>query len=330
VDLCLYTDSVPNLTLDEVLDFAVDVGARAVEIAAGGQSAAPHMRVFELLDNASKRAEFADKISSRGLRLAAVNCSAWPMHPRYGDEHLELIRASIRLASELGVDKIVTMSGCPGESATGRTINWITIPWPPDMYALLEEQWQVALGVWRDLADFASACGIRRIALELHPLQLVYNVPTLRRLREEIGPLVGANVDPSHMFWQQMDPVSVIGALGPAVHHVHLKDLEMCQSEVALAGVLDSRPFSSPDRRAWIFRTIGQGHPADFWSAFLRALREVGYDDVLSIENEDPTQPEQDGVTQAAAFVADLFDAEERLQGSRQAASRHSDSARQA
>ena len=308
LDLCLYTDSVPDLTLDEALDFTVDIGARAVEVAAGGQSSAPHMRVFELLQDAGKRAAFANKITSRGLRLAAVNCSAWPMHPVYGEDHLEIIRAAIQIASELEVNKIVTMSGCPGESSAARTINWIAYPWPRETYAILEEQWEHALGVWRELADFAMSCGIRQIALELHPLQLVYNVPTLLRLREEIGPVIGANVDPSHLFWQQMDPTGVVRALGPAVQHVHVKDLELRDSELALAGVLDSRPFADPNRRAWIFRTVGQGHGAPFWSSFLRALLDVGYSDVLSIENEDPIQPAEEGVRYAAAFISGVLE----------------------
>jgi sugar phosphate isomerase/epimerase len=295
------------MSLPEALDYAVGIGCRAVEIAAGGQSPAPHMRVFELLDDAAKRTAFADAITSRGLRLAAVNCSAWPMHPRYGDDHVEIIRAAIRLAGELGVDKIVTMSGCPGESPDARAIHWITFPWPADRYAILGEQWKRAFELWHDLAGYATNYGVTRIALELHPLQLVYNVPTLLRMRDEIGSIIGANVDPSHMFWQQMDPARVVRALGDAVHHVHLKDVETHDEQLALTGVLDSRPFDEHQQRAWIFRTIGQGHGAEFWAPFLRALADVGYDDVLSIENEDPLQPEETGVRQAAEFITGLL-----------------------
>ena len=306
MDLCLYTDSVSSLSLDEALDFAVSIGAGAVEIAAGGQSSAPHMRVFELLDDAARRAEFARKLAERELRLAAVNCSAWPMHPRAGERHVEIIRAAIRLAGELGVDKIVTMSGCPGESAQARAIHWITFPWPEDRYAILGEQWDQAVTLWHDLAEYATEHGVTRIALELHPLQLVYNVPTLQRLRSEIGPVIGANVDPSHMFWQQMDPVRVVHALGAAVFHVHLKDTEMRADALALNGVLDATPFADVAHRSWIFRTVGQGQPATFWRSFLSALKEIGYEDVLSIENEDPLQPQEVGAKQAADFITGL------------------------
>jgi sugar phosphate isomerase/epimerase len=306
VNLCLNTDSLADLSLEDALDFAASLGIATVELAAGGQSPAPHLPLAELLADAGQRLKFAGALASRDMRLAAINCSAWPLHPVHGAAQEAVIRDSIRLAGELGVDKIVTMSGCPGDSPHARAVNWIWFPWPPDMQALREEQWEQAIEAWRGLAGFALEHGVKRIALELHPLQLVYNVPTLLRLRDAVGPVIGANVDPSHLFWQQMDAVRVVGALGPAVHHVHLKDTELYDDELALTGVLDPRPWDDPAHRSWVFRTIGEGHPASFWGAFARALDEIGYDDVLSIENEDPLLPGTDGVRRAVDFARSL------------------------
>jgi len=307
VELGLYTDSVKHLSFEGALDLAAEIGARGIEIAVGGQSSAPHLRIHDLLSDAARRKAFADAFSSRGLRIAALNCSAWPLHPVLGEEHTELIRATIRLASELEVSKIVTMSGNPGDGPHGSTVNWIWYPWPPDAVALLERQWQEAIPLWRDLGAYALVNGVERIAFELHPLHLVYNVPTLQRMREAVGPVIGANVDPSHMFWQQMDPVAVIAALGPAVHHVHLKDTQLVPDQVAIAGVLDQRPFADPTQRAWVFRTVGRAHDRAFWTAFIGALRTARYDDVLSIENEDRSQPPEEGVREAAAFITPLL-----------------------
>ena len=303
MNLCLYTDSLPDVTLDEALDFAVSIGAGAIEIAVGGQSSAPHLRIHELLGNASSLRLFARKLSSRGLTLSALNCSAWPMHPEVGTEHVELMFDAIRLASELQVDKIVTMSGCPGDTPNGRTINWITLPWPPSACEVRDAQWEQAFSLWEKIGSFAESRGVARVALELIPLQLVYNVPTLLRLRSHVGPVIGANVDPSHLFWQQMDPAKVVRALGSAVHHVHLKDVEYHNAELALAGVLDSRLFSG-GASAWSFTTIGRGHGPDFWQDFVTSLRDVGYDDVLSIENEDTQQPASSAVSEAAEFIS--------------------------
>jgi sugar phosphate isomerase/epimerase len=307
LELGLYTDSLQHLGFEAALDVAAEIGATGIEIATGGQSSAPHLRIDELLADARRRAEFVAAFELRGLRIAALNCSAWPLHPVVGDEHVELIRSTIRLAAELGVPKIVSMSGSPGDGPGSSTVNFAWYPWPVDAVALLERQWGAAIELWQDLGATAREAGIERIALELHPLHLVYNVPTLQRLREAVGPIIGANVDPSHLFWQQMDPLAVIGALGPAVHHVHLKDTELVPDQVGVAGVLDQRPFDDPSNRAWVFRTVGSIHDREFWSGFVSALRDAGYDDVLAIENEDAGLTPEAAVAQAARFMRPLL-----------------------
>ena len=307
LELGLYTDSLKHLGFEAALDVAAEIGATGIEIATGGQSSAPHLRIDELLGDAARRAEFVAAFERRGLRIAALNCSAWPLHPVVGDAHVALIRSTIRLAAELGVHKIVSMSGSPGDGPGSTTVNFAWYPWPDDAVALLDRQWAAAIELWQDLGASARDAGVERIALELHPLHLVYNVPTLLRMRDAVGPVIGANVDPSHLFWQQMDPLAVIRALGPAVHHVHLKDTELVPDQVAIAGVLDQRPFDDPSNRAWVFRTAGSVHGRAFWSAFVAALREVGYDDVLAIENEDAGLTPEAAVEQAARFMRPLL-----------------------
>ena len=307
MELGLYTDSVKALPFEAALDVAARVGATGIEIATGGQSSAPHLRIHELLASPAKRTSFMDAFTSRGLRIAALNCSAWPMHPVLGEAHVALIRSTFRLAGELGIRKVVSMSGSPGDGPGATTVNFAWYPWPEDSMAMLDRQWSTAIELWQDLAEEAAANGVERIAFELHPLHLVYNVPTLQRMREAVGPIIGANVDPSHLFWQQMDPLAVIRALGPAVYHVHLKDTELIAGQVALAGVLDQRPFEDPANRAWVFRTVGSVHGAEYWAAFVATLREVGYDDVLAIENEDASVTPQEGVELGAAFMTPLI-----------------------
>ena len=172
---------------------------------------------------------------------------------------------------------------------------------------LLERQWAIAIPFWEEMARHATASGVRHIAFELHPLHLVFNVPTLVRMREAVGPVIGANLDPSHLFWQRMDPLAVVAALGPAIQHVHLKDTELQADRVALAGVLDTTSFDDPRERAWVFRTVGRAHDRAWWASFIDALRAVGYDGALSIENEDPYQSAVDGVREAAAFSLPLI-----------------------
>lgn len=309
MELCLYTDSVADLPFEAALDLAVEIGCRSIEIAGGGQSRAPHLQLGGLLSDGSKRRAFADSFTSRGLTIAALNCSAWPLHPVRGPEQEAIIRGTIRLAGELGVDTVVSMSGTPGDGPAATTIDWVFYPWPADAMVLLARQWEAAIPFWERMAAHATSSGVRHIAFELHPLHLVFNVPTLRRMRDAVGPVIGVNMDPSHLFWQGMDPLAVIAALGPAIQHVHLKDTGIQAEQVALAGVLDATPFEDPRERAWVFRTVGRVHDEAWWTAFIDALRTVGYDGPLSIENEDPYQPAIDGVIEAAAFMRPLIEA---------------------
>jgi sugar phosphate isomerase/epimerase len=307
MDLCLYTDSVGDLPFEDALDLAARIGCGSIEIAGGGQSRAPHLRLGELLGDRRQRIAFADAFATRGLRIAALNCSAWPLHPVHGPAQEAIIRDTIRLAGELGVETIVSMSGTPGDGPGSTTVNWGFYPWPADAVALLGRQWEIAIPFWQEMAAYAQANGVRRIAFELHPLHLVFNVPTLLRMRKAVGPVIGANMDPSHLFWQQMDPLAAIEALGPAVAHVHLKDTGLQAEKVALAGVLDTTSFEDPRERAWTFRTVGRVHDQAWWASFIAALRSAGYDGPMSIENEDPYQPAIAGVEEAAAFILPML-----------------------
>jgi sugar phosphate isomerase/epimerase len=304
--LGLYTDSVADLTRSAALDVAVEIGATAIELAAGGQSSAPHLDRGELLRSADARARLRDELGERGLHLAALNCSAWLLHPRTAAAQRTIVEETFRLAGLLGVETVVSMSGCPGDGRDATTVNWPVYPWPPELVDLRRRQWDEMVGLWRELGPRAADAGVR-VALELHPLQLVFNVPTLAELRASIGDVIGVNLDPSHLFWQQMDPLAVIRALGPAIHHVHLKDTAVIPDQVAIAGVLDIRPFDDPDGRAWNFRTVGRGHDAAFWRSFVTSLAAAGYDGSLSIEHEDQSEDPLVGIAESARLARDIL-----------------------
>jgi sugar phosphate isomerase/epimerase len=306
MELGIYTDSLATLERTAALDVAAGIGATAIEIATGGQSSAPHLDRADLLRSADARARLLDEVASRGLRLAALNCSAWLLHPQRAAEQRAIVEETFRLAGLLAVDTVVTMSGCPGDGPTATTVNWPVYAWPDEVLDLYRRQRDEMVGLWQQLAPAARDAGVR-VALELHPLQLVYNVPTLLDLRSAVGDVVGANMDPSHLFWQQMDPLAVIAALGPAIHHVHLKDTALVPEQVAIAGVLDLRSFDRPEGRAWNFRTVGRGHDRTFWSAFVDALAAVGYDGSLSIEHEDRSEDPLVGVAESASFARGIL-----------------------
>jgi sugar phosphate isomerase/epimerase len=229
------------------------------------------------------------------------------MHPVVGEAHSRLIDRTLQLASDLGVTKIVSMSGCPGDGRGASTINWVWYPWPDDAVAFQRRSWDEGVALWTEKVRLARELGISRIAFELHPLHLVYNVPTVLAFRAAVGHEIGVNLDPSHLFWQKMDPIAAVRALGAAVYHVHMKDTEIVADQVALAGVLDNRPFDVPADRAWVFRTVGRVHPVAFWREFADTLVAAGYDGPLSIEQEDPYASQEDGVREAAEYVAGIL-----------------------
>jgi sugar phosphate isomerase/epimerase len=197
----------------------------------------------------------------------------------------------------LGVERVVMMSGLPagpGDSSP----NWVTVSWPPETGELLEWQWTcVVIPYWRDLVPFANRHGVQKLCLEPHAQQAVYNVPTLHRLRDAVGPTVGANLDPSHLMWMGADPLASVTALGEAIYHVHAKDTRI-EPNAATRTVLETMPLftDTPGERAWNYVTLGDGHDASFWRQFCTALADVGYHDVLSIEHEDTTIDAVEGV----------------------------------
>jgi sugar phosphate isomerase/epimerase len=290
-------------SLAETLPRACDLGITWIELSTGGQSSAPFLDVDALLASESGRRALLDSVADHGMSISALNVSAFPLHPRLGAAHVELTRKTMRLAGELGVDRVIAQSGTPGDARESAVPNWVTYPWPEDMRDTVRRQWEEAIALWRDLAEYGKGHGVTRICFELHPVNLVYNVPTLMTMREAAGDTIGANFDPSHLMWQGMDIPACVRAIGPAIFHVHIKDVMMHRHNKALVGVLDNRPDATFHDRPWNFCTPGFGHDARWWRDFFVALRDAGYDDVASIENEDPYLPGIAGVERTVPFL---------------------------
>lgn len=309
----LFTDSLLTFSLDEILDTARDLGVRDLEIGTGNYSPAPHCDLPALLHDRATRAAWLEGFARRGLSLCALNCSGNPLHPveEEARAHDAVLRDTLRLAGELGMERVVCMSGCPGTPGGSSAPHWAVGAWLPDFENIAAWQWQERLlPYWREMAEFAAAQGVKHMCLELHPGMTVYNTQTLLRLRAEVGPLIQANLDPSHLFWQGMDPLAVIAALGDAIGYVHAKDTLIDHTNRALNGIMDSRWMGNPAEMPWYFCTMGYGHDAGFWKAFVLKLRAHGYDGVLGIEHEDPLLTPLDGVSKSVRFLEAIVPAE--------------------
>jgi sugar phosphate isomerase/epimerase len=303
MEIGLFAESAGLSALDETLRRAATLGIARIELSTGGQCGSPFLDVDCLLGDAGARRELQHKLDGYGLRVSALNISAFPLHPALGEAHTELTRKTMQLAGLLGVERIIAQSGTPGDTEGSRVPNWVAYNWPPDLLDTVRRQWDQAIALWSELAAYGKAQGVTKICFELHPVNLVYNVPTLLHLRSAVGDAIGANFDPSHLMWQGMDIPACVRALGPAVFHVHIKDVAEHRHNRALVGVIDNRPDVDFRDRPWYFCTPGFGHDARWWREFFVALLDVGYDDVLSIENEDPYLPGIAGVERTVAFL---------------------------
>ncbi|MFL5680668.1 MAG: sugar phosphate isomerase/epimerase family protein [Chloroflexota bacterium] len=294
-----------SLELDPMLDRIAGLGLDAVEVGAGNYPGDSHCKPGQLLADDAACASFADAFSSRGLEISALSCHGNPIHPdRLRAAHDDAVfRDTVRLAERLGVGVVNLFSGCPGEGPEAHQPNWVTCAWPPEYGEMVAWQWdEVVIPYWREAGAFAEAHGIR-LGFEMHPGFVVYNPKTLLRLRAAVGPVIAANLDPSHLFWQGIDPIVAIRELGEAIVHVHAKDTAIDPTNTARNGVLDLEPYADVGARSWVFRSVGDGHDLLFWKQFVSALRVAGYDHALSIEHEDSLASTEEGLRRAIATL---------------------------
>jgi sugar phosphate isomerase/epimerase len=258
-----------------------------------------------MLEDTAALEAFRRKIEDNGFTISALSCHGNALHPDrdIASANQAVSRKTVQQAAKLGVPVVIDFSGCPGDGEGAKYPNWVTCPWPPEYLELLEWQWERKVTpYWKEHGRFAADHGVK-IAVEMHPGFVVYSPETLLRLRSIAGKPVGCNYDPSHMFWQGIDPIAAIRVLGDAIFHVHAKDTQIYERNLPLTGVLDTKKYTDERNRGWIFRTVGYGHGAEWWSEFVSTLRMYGYDYVLSIEHEDSLLAPEEGLTKAIRFL---------------------------
>jgi sugar phosphate isomerase/epimerase len=300
----VFTPLLSQLSLEDVLKKLKSNNIDTVELGTGNYPGDAHCKL-SMLENKTELNDFKAVLNDHGFTISALSCHGNPLHPdkARAKHDQEVSRKTIRLAEKLGVSVIVDFSGCPGDSPKAKWPNWVTCPWPPDYLEILKWQWEkVVEPYWIRQAKFASDHGVK-VAIEMHPGFVVYSPETMLKLRSIAGKTIGCNYDPSHMFWQSIDPIAAIRVLGDSIFHVHAKDTQIYDRNLPLTGVLDTKSYTDERHRAWIFRTCGYGHGEEWWREFASTLRMFGYDNVLSIEHEDSLLSPEEGLTRAAAFL---------------------------
>ncbi|MHA3685101.1 sugar phosphate isomerase/epimerase family protein [Leucobacter sp. HY1908] len=324
--LGVYNAILHDRSLPEAIAVVQRLGLTGIELNSGGFLPAQHIPTLdEILVSDTARDDFLGLFEGTGVSPAGLNCNGNPLHPKaaIGDAHAHDVRRSIQLAQRLGQDRVVTMSGLPGGEPGASVTNWVVNAWNSAALDVLDYQWDVAAKFWRETDRFAAEYGVK-VALELHPQNLVFNSADVHKLIELTGAThVGVELDASHLFWQQMDPVTVVRHLGELVFHAAAKDVRVNPEWASINGVLDNsfrrlapnEPRTNlggdewanewPKNSAWDFVALGRGHDTAFWTEFLRALREVDPEMWVNIEHEDVSLGRIEGLEVAAQVLRD-------------------------
>ena len=303
----VFTALLSQMSLDDVLKKLKSTGVNTVELGTGNYPGDPHCKL-SMLDNPAELDTFKKKLADNGFSISALSCHGNALHPdaEFAKTSQDVNEKTVRLAEKLGVPVVIDFSGCPGDSDKATFPNWVTCPWPPDFLDLLDWQWEKkVIPYWTKRAKFAADHGVK-IAIEMHPGFVAYSPETMLKLRSIAGPSIGCNYDPSHMFWQGIDPIAAIRVLGDCIYHVHAKDTQIYERNLPITGVLDTKKYTDEKNRSWIFRTCGYGHDAEWWKEFVSTLRMFGYDYVLSVEHEDSLMSPEEGLTKAVSFLNGL------------------------
>ena len=321
--LGVYNAVLHDRSLPEALDVIKSLGLEGVEVNAGGFLPPLHIPIDDVINSQSARDDYLGIFADKGMILAGLNANGNPLHPDpvIGEQHSEDLRKAIKAAGALGQTRVVTMSGLPGGEAGSTKPNWVVNAWNSGALDVLDYQWeQVAIPFWKEIDALAADNGVK-VAIEMHPQNLVFSPPTMLELVERTGATnVGAEMDPSHLFWQGMDPVAAVKYLGPLVFHAAAKDVRI-NPNCSIYGVLDNRfrRLSEGENRvglggheyanewpkdsAWDFVALGRGHDVAFWTDFVRALYDVDPDMLVNIEHEDVSLGRIEGLEVAAQVL---------------------------
>ena len=306
--LAVFSPVFGDRSLEEALQYLAAKGVDGMELGVGGYPGKSHADILALKGNVKKTSELKDLFARYNLEICALSVHGNGVHPQteIAKTATEELEAAIEVAPRLGVNKIITFSGCPGDGK-GDMPNWVTCAWPTEYRQLLEYQWnEVLIPYWTDKARKAEENGVQ-ICFEMHPGFCVYNPETLLKLRAAAGKTLGANLDPSHLLWQGIDVPIAIRTLGEALFYFHAKDTAIDRANVAKNGVLDTKSYEQEAERSWIFRTVGYGSDTKFWKDTISALRLIGYDGYLSIEHEDSLMTQEEGLEKAIEFMQKII-----------------------
>ncbi len=205
---------------------------------------------------------------------------------------VETMKNTARAAKNLGV-KVVN-------GFTGSSIWHMLYSFPPVSDEMIDEGFAYFAEMWNPILDVFDDCGVK-FALEVHPTEIAFDIITAARALKAIGrrETFGFNFDPSHLYWQMVDPVCFLNEFSDRIYHVHMKDAALQLN--GRGGILASHLNFGKPGRGWDFRSLGHGGVN--FEEIIRTLNKIGYAGPLSVEWEDSGMDREHGAKEACEFV---------------------------
>jgi len=309
----LFTGQWADLSFETMCEKAKDFGYDGLEIACWGD----HLDVFKASEDKSYCEKKLKTLEKYGLTVKAISChlagqlvcdlnndsrsdAFVPVECRNDPEKkrrwaVDAMKRSAVAASYLGVDTVCGF--------TGSSIWHMVYPFPPVSQKEIDEGYAFFKKMWDPILDVFAKYNIK-FAFEVHPTEIAFDIVTAKRALEAINyrKEFGFNFDPSHLFWQGMDPAMFIREFPDRIYHVHIKDAIVTLN--GRSGILSSHLDFGSAERGWDFRSPGRGK-IDFES-IIRELNRINYNGPLSVEWEDSGMDRETGAKEACAFVRRL------------------------
>ena len=308
----LFTGQWADLTLEEVAGLAAGWGYDGLEIAVSGEHldawrwdepgyVEGRLAILEkhglgcwaISNHLTGQAVCDDPIDER--HQAIVRDKVWGDGSPEGvrERAAEEMKLTARLAKAMGIDTVIGF--------TGSSIWQYDAMFPPVPAARLDAGYADFAERWHPILDVFEECGVR-FAHEVHPSEIAYDYWTTARTLEAIEhrPEFGINWDPSHMVWQQLDPVAFITDFADRIYHVDCKDTRMRVGGGRNGRLSSHLPWGDP-HRGWDFVSAGRGDVP--WEDCFRALAAIGYDGPISVEWEDAGMDRLHGAPEALEYL---------------------------
>ncbi|MDR2780718.1 MAG: sugar phosphate isomerase/epimerase [Synergistaceae bacterium] len=305
----IFTGQWADLTFETVCGKMSSFGYDGLEISSWGD----HLDVRRAASDPSYAAERKEILAKYGLGCWAIGahlpgqCVASLYDPRYDGFVPEGYRGSQEKMREWAVREMKYTARAARNMGVGVVTGFVGSPiwnywysFPQTSQEQVASAFKETAELWNPILDVFDECGVK-FALEVHPTELAFDYYSSLKILDAFGcrPAFGFNFDPSHLFWQGVNPALFLRDFSDRIYHVHMKDVAVVLD--GRSGILGSHIEFGDARRGWNFRSLGHGHVN--FEEIIRELNAMNYQGPLSVEWEDSGMDREFGAKEALEFV---------------------------